>query len=48
VLAAVQRNGIYWVGGTTWRGRRYMCIAVSKVATEADGDRSWPCSEQSI
>ncbi|GAA5133234.1 pyridoxal phosphate-dependent decarboxylase family protein [Pseudonocardia adelaidensis] len=41
VLAAVQREGTCWMGGTTWRGRRYMRIAVSNAATtEADVDRS--------
>jgi hypothetical protein len=37
----VQREGTCWMGGTTWRGRRYMRIAVSNAATtEADVDRS--------
>ena len=41
VLAAVQRDGTCWMGGTNWRGRRYMRIAVSNAATtEADVDRS--------
>jgi glutamate/tyrosine decarboxylase-like PLP-dependent enzyme len=41
VLAAVQREGTCWMGGTTWRGRRYMRIAVSNAATtEEDVDRS--------
>ncbi|WP_343945540.1 pyridoxal phosphate-dependent decarboxylase family protein, partial [Pseudonocardia zijingensis] len=41
VIAAVQRDGTCWMGGTTWRGRRYMRIAVSNAATtEADVDRS--------
>jgi hypothetical protein len=48
VLAAVQRNGTCWAGGTTWRGRRFMCIADSNAATEPKIDCSWPCSEQSI
>jgi glutamate/tyrosine decarboxylase-like PLP-dependent enzyme len=40
-LGAVQRDGTCWMGGTTWRGRRYMRIAVSNAATtEADVDRS--------
>ena len=40
-LAAVQRDGTCWMGGTTWRGRRYMRIAVSNAATtDADVDRS--------
>ncbi|GIJ47946.1 aspartate aminotransferase family protein [Virgisporangium aliadipatigenens] len=41
VIAAVQRDGTCWMGGTTWRGRRFMRIAVSNYATtEADVDRS--------
>ncbi|NMH97730.1 pyridoxal phosphate-dependent decarboxylase family protein [Pseudonocardia acidicola] len=41
VLEAVQRDGTCWMGGTTWRGRRYMRIAVSNATTtEADVDRS--------
>jgi hypothetical protein len=49
VLAAVERDGTRWTGGTTWRGRRYMRITVSNLATtEADVARSWPCSERSI
>ncbi len=41
VIAAVQRDGTCWMGGTTWRGRRYMRISVSNHATtEADVDRS--------
>jgi glutamate/tyrosine decarboxylase-like PLP-dependent enzyme len=41
VIAAVQRDGTCWMGGTTWRGRRYMRIAVSNAATtETDVDRS--------
>ncbi len=41
VIDAVQRDGTCWMGGTTWRGRRYMRIAVSNHATtEADVDRS--------
>jgi glutamate/tyrosine decarboxylase-like PLP-dependent enzyme len=41
VIAAVQRDGTCWMGGTTWRGRRYMRIAVSNATTtEADVDRS--------
>jgi glutamate/tyrosine decarboxylase-like PLP-dependent enzyme len=41
VIAAVQRDGTCWMGGTTWRGRRYMRISVSNWSTtEADIDRS--------
>ncbi|MBY8870587.1 aminotransferase class V-fold PLP-dependent enzyme [Micromonospora sp. PLK6-60] len=41
VIAAAQADGTCWVGGTTWRGRRLMRIAVSNATTtEADVDRS--------
>jgi glutamate/tyrosine decarboxylase-like PLP-dependent enzyme len=41
VIDAVQRDGTCWMGGTTWRGRRYMRIAVSNATTtEDDVDRS--------
>jgi glutamate/tyrosine decarboxylase-like PLP-dependent enzyme len=41
VIAAVQRDGTCWMGGTTWRGRRLMRIAVSNATTtEEDVDRS--------
>jgi glutamate/tyrosine decarboxylase-like PLP-dependent enzyme len=41
VVAAVQRDGTCWMGGTTWRGRRYMRIPVSNWSTtEDDVDRS--------
>ena len=41
VVDAVQRDGTCWMGGTTWRGRRYMRISVSNWSTtEADVDRS--------
>ncbi|HTF89417.1 MAG TPA: aminotransferase class V-fold PLP-dependent enzyme [Planctomycetota bacterium] len=41
ILAAVQREGTCWMGGTTWRGRRYMRISVSNWSTtEDDVDRS--------
>ncbi|MFP5335822.1 MAG: pyridoxal phosphate-dependent decarboxylase family protein [Actinomycetes bacterium] len=41
VVEAVQRDGTCWMGATTWRGRRYMRIAVSNWSTtEADVDRS--------
>lgn len=41
VIEAVQGDGTCWMGGTTWRGRRYMRISVSNWSTtEADVDRS--------
>ena len=41
VVAAVQRDGTCWMGGTTWRGRRFMRISVSNYSTtEQDVDRS--------
>jgi glutamate/tyrosine decarboxylase-like PLP-dependent enzyme len=41
VIEAVQRDGTCWMGGTTWRGRRYMRISVSNWSTtDADVDRS--------
>lgn len=41
LIAAVQRDGTSWMGGTTWRGRRYMRISVSNWSTtETDVDRS--------
>ncbi|MCC7387143.1 MAG: aspartate aminotransferase family protein [Phycisphaerales bacterium] len=41
VIAAVQREGTCWCGGTTWKGRRAMRISVSSWATtEADVERS--------
>ncbi|MDQ3735237.1 MAG: pyridoxal-dependent decarboxylase [Actinomycetota bacterium] len=40
VIDEIQREGTCWMGGTTWRGRRYMRIAVSNWSTtEADVDR---------
>ncbi|WP_432945129.1 pyridoxal phosphate-dependent decarboxylase family protein [Kribbella sp. CA-253562] len=37
VIAAVQESGVCWMGGTTWRGRRFMRISVSNhLTTEAD------------
>jgi len=40
LIAAAQRDGTFWAGGTTWRGRRYMRISVSNWSTtEADVDR---------
>jgi glutamate/tyrosine decarboxylase-like PLP-dependent enzyme len=41
VIAGVQRDGTCWMGGTTWRGRRYMRLSVSNWSTaEEDVDRS--------
>lgn len=41
LIDAVQRDGTCWMGGTSWRGRRYMRISVSNWSTtEADVDRS--------
>jgi glutamate/tyrosine decarboxylase-like PLP-dependent enzyme len=41
LIAAVQRDGTCWMGGTTRRGRRYMRISVSNWSTtEEDVDRS--------
>jgi glutamate/tyrosine decarboxylase-like PLP-dependent enzyme len=41
VIESVQTEGTCWMGGTTWRGRRYMRISVSNWSTtEADVDRS--------
>jgi glutamate/tyrosine decarboxylase-like PLP-dependent enzyme len=41
VIDAVQRDGTCWMGGTSWKGRRYMRISVSNwTTTEADVDRS--------
>jgi glutamate/tyrosine decarboxylase-like PLP-dependent enzyme len=41
VIAAVQLDGTAWMGGTTWRGRRYMRISVSNwQTTQDDVDRS--------
>jgi glutamate/tyrosine decarboxylase-like PLP-dependent enzyme len=41
VIDAVQRDGTCWLGGTTWRGRRYMRISISNWSTtEDDVDRS--------
>ncbi len=41
IIDAVQRDGTCWLGGTTWRGRRLMRIAVSNWSTtEADVERS--------
>jgi glutamate/tyrosine decarboxylase-like PLP-dependent enzyme len=41
VVRAVQLDGTCWMGGTTWRGQRYMRISVSNWSTTAeDVDRS--------
>ncbi|WP_426565727.1 pyridoxal phosphate-dependent decarboxylase family protein [Angustibacter sp. McL0619] len=41
VVEAVQCDGTCWMGGTTWRGRRFMRISVSNYSTtEQDVDRS--------
>jgi len=41
VIARVQREGVCWVGGTTWKGERAMRVSVSGWrTTEADIDRS--------
>jgi glutamate/tyrosine decarboxylase-like PLP-dependent enzyme len=41
VIDAVQRDGTCWMGGTSWRGKRYMRISVSNWSTtEEDVDRS--------
>ncbi|MBW3658494.1 MAG: aminotransferase class V-fold PLP-dependent enzyme [Actinobacteria bacterium] len=41
VLSLVQRGGICWLGGTTWRGQRLLRVSVANAATtEGDVDRS--------
>jgi glutamate/tyrosine decarboxylase-like PLP-dependent enzyme len=41
VVDVLQSDGTCWMGGTTWRGRRYMRIAVSNHSTTVDDvDRS--------
>lgn len=41
VVDAVQADGTCWLGGTTWRGRRYLRISVSNWSTtDADIDAS--------
>ena len=41
VITTVQNAGVCWMGGTPWRGRRYMRISVSNhLTTEADIDRA--------
>ena len=40
LIAAVQRDGTCWMGGTTWRGQRLMRVSVSNWSTtEEDVDR---------
>ena len=36
VIDQIQRDGVCWCGGTTWRGRRAMRISVSSWATTDD------------
>jgi glutamate/tyrosine decarboxylase-like PLP-dependent enzyme len=39
LIAAAQKDGTFWAGGTTWHGRRYMRISISNhMTTEADVD----------
>jgi glutamate/tyrosine decarboxylase-like PLP-dependent enzyme len=41
VIARVQRGGVCWLGGTTWRGEAAMRISVSNwMTTEADVEQS--------
>jgi hypothetical protein len=41
IIRRVQDDGTCRLGGTTWRGRRYLRISVSNWSTtEADVDRS--------
>jgi glutamate/tyrosine decarboxylase-like PLP-dependent enzyme len=41
LIAAVQQDGTCWMGGTTWRGHRYIRISVSNWSTtDDDVDRS--------
>jgi glutamate/tyrosine decarboxylase-like PLP-dependent enzyme len=41
LIAAIQRSGVLWLGGTTWQGRRLMRISISNwTTTEADVDRA--------
>ena len=41
VIEAVQREGTCWLGGTSWRGCRYLRVSVSNFSTTAhDVDRS--------
>ena len=36
IIAKIQQDGTCWMGGTTWRGRRLMRIAVSNHLTTSD------------
>lgn len=36
VIAAVQESGVCWMGGTNWKGRRLMRIAISNWSTTRD------------
>ncbi|MGI9084308.1 MAG: pyridoxal phosphate-dependent decarboxylase family protein [Aeromicrobium sp.] len=36
IVEGVQHEGTCWMGGTTWRGRRYMRISVSNHSTSED------------
>jgi hypothetical protein len=41
IIERVQRQGVCWVGGTTWRGLRLIRVSVSNsTTTEADIDLS--------
>ena len=41
IIEAVQREGTCWLGGTSWRGCRYLRVSVSNFSTTAhDVDRS--------
>ena len=49
VIAAIQRDGTCWMGGTTWHGRRLMRISVSNwTTTESDVDRSVAAIERTL
>jgi len=49
VIAAVQRDGTCWVGGTTWHGHRLMRISVSNWSTSDDDvDRSVAAMERAL
>jgi glutamate/tyrosine decarboxylase-like PLP-dependent enzyme len=36
VISAVQDDGVCWLGGTTWRGRRAMRVSICNWATSSD------------
>jgi hypothetical protein len=41
IIAAVQRDGTFWCGGTVWQGKAAMRFSVSSWATtESDIDKS--------